>query len=99
MMKAILIEAGVILLLIILIYFFLKRIRSLKNDKKQLESELSKQKDNLLYLYQHSKEISKIAKSEKKYSEEIGNAKTDEEILSVISDIISDNNSRVCEQS
>lgn len=96
-MKAILIEASIIILLVVIVIFLFKRILSLKNNNKELESELKKQKDNLLYLYQYSKEVSKIVKNEKKYSEEIQNAKDDEELLAVISSIISDNNSRVRE--
>jgi pantothenate kinase-related protein Tda10 len=96
MWKIILIETIVIVVLIAIVFFMSKMFRSLQEEKNRLEVELSKQKSNVVYLYRNAQEIAKIAKSEKKMSEEIKDAKTDEEIFNVVNTILNLNNSRVC---
>ena len=96
MWKIILIETIAIVVLIVIVFFMSKIFRSLQEEKNRLEVELSKQKSNVVYLYRNAQEIAKIAKSEKKMSEEIKDAKTDEEIFNVVNTILNLNNSRVC---
>ena len=96
MWKIILIETIAIVVLIVIVFFMSKMFRSLQEEKNRLEVELSKQKSNVVYLYRNAQEIAKIAKSEKKMSEEIKDAKTDEEIFNVVNTILNLNNSRVC---
>lgn len=96
MWKIILIETIAIVVLIVIVVFMSKMFRSLQEEKNRLEVELSKQKSNVVYLYRNAQEIAKIAKSEKKMSEEIKDAKTDEEIFNVVNTILNLNNSRVC---
>ena len=96
MTKILIIEAVIIAILVLVLIIVAKMFRSLQEEKTRLEVELSKQKSNVVYLYRNAQEIAKIAKDEKKVSEEIQNAKTDEEIFDVVNTILNVNNSRVC---
>lgn len=95
MWKALLIETVVIILLIVVVILLCKAIKSTRIEKKRLEGELEQAKTNIAYLYRNAKEIAKIEKDEKKISEEIKNAKTDEEIFNVVNAVIAANNNRV----
>lgn len=95
MTKILIIEAVIIAVLVLVLIIIAKMFRSLQEEKTRLEVEFSKQKANVVYLYRNAQEIAKIAKDEKKVSEEIQNAKTDEEIYNVINTILDVNNSRV----
>lgn len=95
MWKILLIEAAVIVVLILLLVIVSKTLSSLKKENKRLEGELEQAKTNIAYLYRNAKEIAKIEKDENKFSEEIKNAKTDEEIFNVVNAVIAANNNRV----
>ena len=95
MMKILLIEAAVIVVLILFLVIVFKTLSSLKKENKRLEGELEQAKTNIAYLYRNAKEIAKIEKDEKKVSEEINNAKSDEEIFNIVNTVIAANNSRV----
>ena len=94
-MKAILIMAGIILLLFIVLIITLKIIFKMKRDKKLLEEKLKSEQDNILYLYKHAEEIAVIEKDRSKTDREIEEAKSDEEVLDIINSVIAVNNSRV----
>ena len=95
MLKVLLIEAAVIVILILLLVIISKTLSSLKKENKRLEGELEQSKTNIAYLYRNAQEIAKIEKDEKKVSEEIKNAKSDEEIFDVVNAVIAANNARV----
>lgn len=95
MWKILLIEAAVIVVLILLLVIVSKILSSQKKENKRLEGELEQAKTNIAYLYRNAKEIAKIEKDEKKVSEEIKNAKSDEEIFDIVNTVIAANNSRV----
>lgn len=95
MWKILLVEAAVIVILIQILVIIFKTLSSLKKENKRLEGELEQAKTNIAYLYRNAKEIAKIEKDEKKVSEEIRNAKSDEEIFNVVNTVIAANNSRV----
>lgn len=95
MAKLILILAGVIILLgalsfilILVIKDNLKQIKDLKHDNKALE-------DNIIYLYKYSEVIAKIKKEKKEVTNEILQAKTTEEVIEIIDNLIKYNNSRL----
>ena len=70
-------------------------IKKLKEENKQLNCKLDSARTNVEQLAEYIKSNDKIRKEEKKIAEEIKDAKTDEEVHSIISNIISLNNSRV----
>ena len=70
-------------------------IKKLKEENKQLNCKLDSARTNVEQLAEYIKSNDKIRKEEKKIAEEIKDAKTDEEVHSIISSIIALNNSRV----
>ena len=70
-------------------------IKKLKEENKQLNCKLDSERINVEQLAEYIKSNDKIRKEEKKIAEEIKDAKTDEEVHSIISNIIALNNSRV----
>jgi len=95
MTKVLLIEAAVIVVLILVLVIIYKTLSSVRKENKRLEGELEQAKTNIAYLYRNAKEIAKIEKDEKKVSEEIKNAKSDEEIFDIVNTVIAANNARV----
>ena len=87
--------AGIILLLFIVVIITLKIIFKQNKDKKALEEKLKSEQDNILYLYKHAEEIAEIEKDRSKTDREIGEAKSDEEVLDIINSVIAVNNGRV----
>ena len=73
----------------------IRDIKKLKEENKQLNCKLDSARTNVEQLAEYIKSNDKIRKEEKKIAEEIKDAKTDEEVHSIISNIISLNNSRV----
>ncbi len=69
--------------------------RKLKEENAQYKAELEKEKNNLLYLYEHAQEIAEIQRKEKEVEAQINGAKTDEEIIDIINSIVDSNNARV----
>ena len=86
----------VTILILLVILFFCAKIGAEKNKKlAELESEKAEQKQNILALIDHIEHLSKIVADKDETSQKIQGAKTDEEVESIISDIIAFNNSRV----
>ena len=73
----------------------IRDIKKLKEENKQLNCKLDSARTNVEQLAEYIKSTDRIRKEEKKIAEEIKDAKTDEEVHSIISNIISLNNSRV----
>ena len=73
----------------------IRDIKKLKEENKQLNCKLDSARTNVEQLAEYIKSNDKIRKEEKKIAEEINDAKTYEEVYSIISNIISLNNSRV----
>lgn len=77
------------------IYALIRDIKKLKKEKRELNCRLNTARNNVEQLTNYIKSNDKIRKEEKKIAEEIKDAKTDEEVHSIISNIIALNNSRV----
>ena len=73
----------------------IRDIKKLKEENRQLNCKLDTARNNVEQLTNYIKSTDRIRKEEKKIAEEIKDAKTDEEVHSIISNIISLNNSRV----
>ena len=84
-----------IICLIVILFCCVKSAVKSKQEIKALKEEIANQKDRTSYLINHIEEISKIKSEEQKVNDKINGAKTDEEIESIIDDIISANNKRV----
>lgn len=70
-------------------------IKKLKKENKQLNCKLDMSRNNVEQLTNYIKSTDMIRNEEKKIAEKIKDAKTDEEVHSIISSIISLNNNRV----
>ena len=73
----------------------IRDIKKLKEENKQLNCKLDSARINVEELTNYIQSTDIIRKEEKKIAEEINDAKTYEEVYSIISNIISLNNSRV----
>ena len=73
----------------------IRDIKKLKDENKQLNCKLYTARNNVEQLTNYIKSADRVSKEEKKIAEEIKDAKTDEEVHNIISNIISLNNSRV----
>ncbi len=77
------------------IYVFSKRLKANKNEIQALKNELNSAHENVVQLTDYIRNCDKIRKEEKQIAEKIKEAKTDEEVHEIISDIIALNNDRV----
>lgn len=73
----------------------IRNIKKLKEENKQLNCKLYTARNNVEQLTNYIKSADRVRKEEKKIAEEIKDAKTDEEVHNIISNIISLNKSRV----
>lgn len=73
----------------------IRDIKKLKEENKQLNCRLDTARNNVEQLTEYIQSIDIIHKEERKIAEEIKDAKTYEEVYSIISSIIALNNSRV----
>ena len=73
----------------------IRDIKKLKEENKQLNCKIDYARIKVAQLAEYIKNNDKIRKEEKKIAEEIKDAKSDEEVHSIISNIIALNNSRV----
>lgn len=72
-----------------------QRIKKLKKDKKELQKQLEKKTSDLAYIMKHLEKMNEIKQEDSFIKNKIEGAKTDEEINSIVSVIISANNDRV----
>lgn len=91
----ILVFIAVIITLGAIIYALLRDRKSLKKEITQLTSELYKANQNATNLAKYISQMQEIKSKEKETNNKIKEAKNDEEILSIIADIVNDNNARV----
>ena len=96
------ITTTIIIALFILLLLFGASIQSLWKKNKALKNQIEgykiENKDlqtNLAYLVKHAEEIQKIQKEADEINNKIKGAKSDEEIVDIISAIISANNDRL----
>lgn len=73
----------------------IRDIKKLRDENKQLNCKLYTARNNVEQLTNYIKSADRVRKEEKKIAEEIKDAKTDEEVHNIISNIIALNNSRV----
>lgn len=73
----------------------IRDIKKLKEGNRQLNCRLDTARNNVEQLTEYIQSIDIIHKEERKIAEEIKDAKTDEEVHSIISSIIALNKSRV----
>ena len=73
----------------------IRDIKKLKEENRQLNCRLDTARNNVEQLTEYIQSIDIIHKEERKIAEEIKDAKSDEEVHSIISNIIALNNSRV----
>lgn len=72
-----------------------QRIKKLKKDKEELQKQLEKKTSDLAYIMKHLEKMNEIKQEDSFIKNKIEGAKTDEEINSIVSVIISANNDRV----
>lgn len=72
-----------------------KRNKELKQKLNGFQIENESLQQNIAYLVKHTEEINRIKNEAEKISDKINGAKSDEEIVDIISTIINANNSRV----
>lgn len=73
----------------------IRNVKKLKEENRQLNCRLDTARNNVKQLTNYITNTDRIRKEEKKIAEEIKDAKTDEEVHSIINNIIALNNSRV----
>lgn len=89
---------SLIIIIVALIAILIGTINAALDQKKKaknLEGIIELKNKTIAYLYQNAKEIAEINADKDKKQEDLSNAKTDEEIADVITDIINTNNNRV----
>lgn len=89
---------SLIIIIVALIAILIGTINAAINQKKKskdLEGIIELKNKTIAYLYQNAKDIAEINADKDKKQEDLSNAKTDEEIADVITDIINTNNNRV----
>lgn len=91
----ILILFAIIVMMGAVVYILIKRLKANKKEIENLENKLSYAKENVSQLSAYIDKINKIKSDEKSISQQIKEAKSDEEVFSIIANIVSDNNSRV----
>ena len=78
-----------------IIYALIRDKKAQKKEIQELKNEINSARENVRQLSEYIKNSDKIRKEEKEIAEKIKGAKTDEEVHSIINDIIALNNSRV----
>ena len=76
-------------------YVALKISKTQKNEIKRLSAQLESQKRVSENLVKHAQELSKIKGDKEEVAQKISEAKTDEEVNDIISNLIRANNNRV----
>ena len=86
---------AVIVTLGAVVYVEHKQIKKLNQRKKELEASYREAQRNIAFLVKHQKEIAEIKTAEGEKLEQIAGAKTDEEILDIINNVVAFNNSQL----
>lgn len=77
------------------IYILLKDKKAKKKETEKLQDKLTSANENLFAMKHYIEQILAIKADTQSTIEKIKEAKTDEEVLSILADIISANNNRV----
>lgn len=94
-MKTIFILGCIIIALLIILFLILRCYFSEQKKNQELKEQIEQKNQCISYLYKNAKEIAEVNSDKTKIDQEINNAKTDEEIAAIISDIISINNNKL----
>lgn len=89
---------GLILIAVVLILvcaLLLKIVIAMRKDNRILKNRLEKRNENIRCLLEHSRSLGEIQKDSSELIRRIRNAQNDDDIDSVIGDIIKRNNDRV----
>ena len=89
---------GLILITVVLILvctLLLKIMIAMRKDNRILKNRLEKRNENIRCLLEHSRSLGEIQKDSSELIRRIRNAQNDDDIDSVIDDIIKRNNDRV----
>lgn len=97
-MKVALILALALILAIGLLVIMWNYSKKLKDEKKRLEQELEKQKSISDELCFYVEEIARVNGDKDKVSQQIQEAKNEEEVLNIIHGLVRANNDRVCDK-
>lgn len=77
------------------VYVALKKLKMQTQEIKSLTAQLESQKRVAEDLVKHAEDLSKIKGDKEEVAQKISEAKTDEEVSNIISDLIRANNNRV----
>lgn len=94
-MTVTLLLVAVIICLIAALFITINVLKKQIAEKNRLKEEVETQQQNVIYLYNHAKEIAEIHAESTKLEKEIKNAKSDEEIIDIINTVIANNNSKL----
>ena len=98
MSKAVLVLAGIVLVLGVAVFLLIKGIISRNKRISSLNEELKNKDSQIELLKGYVVQISEIKTAREKKERELMEAQTNEEILDVINDIINTNNNRMRKQ-
>ena len=91
----ILILIAAVIILGFITYILTKRLKAKKKELAETQARLESARANVEQLSKYIDKMQKIKSEEKSISQKIKEAKSDEEVYNIISDIIADNNNRV----
>lgn len=86
---------AIIVILASVIYVLFKQNRACKKEISSLNREINSAHENVKQLTSYIRNLDKIRKDEQQIADKIKDAKTDEEVYSIINDIIAINNNRM----
>lgn len=95
MITVILVLIAVVAIMGGVIYCLIRDRKKQKDEIKELKNIINSEKKNLEQLSEYISKLDNIRKDEKELAEKIKEAKTDEELHKIISDIVALNNDRV----
>ena len=98
MSKAVLVLAGIVLVLGVAVFLLIKGIISRNKRISSLNEELKNKDSQIELLKGYVVQISEIKTAREKKERELMEAQTNEEIIDVINDIINTNNNRMRKQ-
>lgn len=89
----VLIVAVIFLIMASVIYSLFQKLKDFKKVVKELENAIADKNKSMAYLLKHAEELANIQMYENEVKTKIEEAKSDEEIASIVDSIISVNNS------
>ena len=98
-MQVTIILSCICIVLLVSLFITVKIISRIKKINNELQKELEKQDKNLEYIFKNAEETKKIEQSRKETDTKISKAKSDEEIIDIVNDVVKSNNNRVQKRS